>query len=65
MASDAREPGRESVITVAAIQTRARTGAKEANNVAALDALHRAADEGARLMVLPRARQLGLRPPLT
>jgi predicted amidohydrolase len=59
MASDAREPGRESVITVAAIQTRARTGAKEANNDAALHALHRAADEGARLMVLPELGNSG------
>ena len=59
MANDAREPGRESVITVAAIQTRAHTGAKEANNNAALEALHRAADEGARLMVLPELGNSG------
>src|SRR5438094_4935250 len=57
--AEGREPGRESVITVAAIQTRAHTGAKEANNQAALEALHRAADAGARLMVLPELGNSG------
>ncbi len=47
------------MITVAAIQTRAHTGEKEANNQAALEALHAAADEGARLLVLPELGNSG------
>lgn len=54
-----REPGRESLITVAAIQTHARSGDKEGNNQQALEALHRAADEGAELMVLPELGNSG------
>src|SRR5689334_4988849 len=59
MANDGRQPGRESVITVAAIQTRAHTGEKEANNQAALEELHEAADRGARVMVLPELGNSG------
>jgi predicted amidohydrolase len=54
-----RDPGRESVITVAAIQSRARTGEKDANNEAALEALHTAADDGGRLLVLPELGNSG------
>lgn len=59
MASGERVRGHESVIRVAAIQTCARTGDKEANNQAALEALHRAADDGARVMVLPELGNSG------
>jgi len=59
MAGTTREPGRESVITVAAIQTRASTGEKDANNRSALEALHAAADDGARLLVLPELGNSG------
>ena len=59
MAGTTREPGRESVITVAAIQTRASTGEKDANNRSAIEALHAAADDGARLLVLPELGNSG------
>jgi predicted amidohydrolase len=54
-----REPGSESVIVAAAIQTRAVTGDKEGNNERALEALHAAIDEGARLVVLPELGNSG------
>ena len=54
-----REPGRESVITVAAIQTHAPAGEKRSNNEQALEALRRACDEGAQLVVLPELGNSG------
>jgi N-carbamoylputrescine amidase len=54
-----RQPGYESVVTVAAIQTQAVTGDKEGNNDRALDAIHRACDQGARLLVLPKLGNTG------
>lgn len=54
-----RIPGRESVIKVAAIQTHARSLDKRGNNERALEAIHRACDEGARLLVLPELGNSG------
>lgn len=54
-----RTPGHESTITVAAIQTRAITGDKEGNNERALEAIHQACDDGARLLVLPELGNSG------
>jgi predicted amidohydrolase len=54
-----RELGRESAITVAAIQTHARTDDKHGNNETALVALHRACDMGARLLLLPELGNSG------
>lgn len=54
-----RLPGREAIITVAAIQTRAVTGDKEANNEEALALVHRACDDGAQLLVLPELGNSG------
>lgn len=54
-----REPGHESTVTVAAIQTRAITGDKEGNNERSLEAIHRACDDGARLLVLPELGNSG------
>jgi N-carbamoylputrescine amidase len=59
MTSETREPGAESVINVAAIQTRARTGRKSENNEHALEAIHRACDDGANLLVLPELGNSG------
>jgi N-carbamoylputrescine amidase len=56
---DMREPGAESVIKVAAIQTRARTGDKSDNNDRALEAVHRACDDGVKLHVLPELGNSG------
>lgn len=52
-------PGRESMVKVAAIQTRARTGDKEGNTSQALDAVRRACGDGARLVVLPELGNSG------
>jgi len=57
--SDARIPGEESLLTVAAIQLAAVVGDKEGNNQRALDGLHRAADDGVQLMVLPELGNTG------
>jgi N-carbamoylputrescine amidase len=54
-----REPGREARITVAAIQTHAPAGDKRGNNERALEALHRACDKGARVIVLPELGNSG------
>jgi predicted amidohydrolase len=54
-----RDPGHESVITVAAIQTRAVTGDKQGNNERATEAIHRACDAGARVLVLPELGNSG------
>src|SRR5262245_50936746 len=54
-----RERGHESVVTVAAVQTRARTGHKQENNEQATEAIHRACDEGAQLLVLPELGNSG------
>jgi predicted amidohydrolase len=54
-----REPGSESVVHVAAIQTRAYTTDKETNNRNAVDALRRACETGARLLVLPELGNSG------
>jgi predicted amidohydrolase len=54
-----RRPGREAVVTVAALQTRAITGDKRGNNEAALELVHRACDEGATLLVLPELGNSG------
>ena len=54
-----RLPGREAIVTVAAIQTRAVTGDKEGNNEAALELVHRACDDGAQLLVLPELGNSG------
>lgn len=54
-----RLPGREAIITVAAIQTHAVTGDKETNNEQALELVHRACDDGAQLLVLPELGNSG------
>ena len=54
-----REPGHESVVKVAAIQTRAHTGDKEGNTRQALDAVRRACWDGVRLVVLPELGNSG------
>ncbi len=54
-----RDPGHESVVKVAAIQTRARTGDKEGNTRQALDAVRRACWDGVRLVVLPELGNSG------
>jgi N-carbamoylputrescine amidase len=54
-----REPGRESIVQVAAVQTRARVGEKSMNNERALDAIDRACDDGAKLVVLPELGNSG------
>ncbi len=54
-----RQPGHESVTVVAAVQTRAITGDKQGNNERALEAVHRAIDDGARLLVLPELGNSG------
>ena len=54
-----RVPGHESTITVAAIQARAVTGDKQANNERALELVHEACDRGARLLVLPELGNSG------
>jgi N-carbamoylputrescine amidase len=59
MSTRERVPGRESVVTVAAIQTHAQAAEKRDNNERALEALHRACDEGARLLVLPELGNSG------
>jgi predicted amidohydrolase len=55
----AKAAGAERAVTVAAIQTRAITGDKEGNNERALEAIHRAADLGATLLVLPELGNTG------
>lgn len=57
--SGTRTPGFESVVTVAAVQTRAVTGETRANVDAALDAVHAAIDAGARVLVLPELGNTG------
>ena len=54
-----RNPGSESLIRVAAVQTRAVTGETKANNAAALDAVHAAIDAGAQVLVLPELGNSG------
>lgn len=54
-----RTPGAESLVKVAAIQTRAITGDKARNNREALDAITRAANDGAELVVLPELGNCG------
>jgi len=58
-ASREREPGRESLVTVAAIQTHAVAGEKRDNNERALEALRQACDAGASLLVLPELGNSG------
>jgi predicted amidohydrolase len=47
------------VVTVAAVQTRARTGHKQANSEQAIEAIHSACDDGAQLLVLPELGNSG------
>ena len=54
-----RNPGSESLIRVAAVQTRAVTGETEANTAAALEAVHAAIDDGAQVLVLPELGNSG------
>ena len=54
-----RQPGHESTIVVAAVQTRAITGDKQGNNERALEAIHQAIDDGAQLLVLPELGNSG------
>jgi predicted amidohydrolase len=56
---ETRTRGAEAAITVAAIQTRARTGRKEENTAQALEAVHRACDDGATVVVLPELGNSG------
>lgn len=54
-----RERGREATLKVAALQTEPRVGDKERNNRRALELIHKAADEGVELMVLPELGNSG------
>ena len=54
-----RQPGHESTVTVAAIQTRAVTGDKQANNERAMELVHEACDRGASVLVLPELGNSG------
>jgi predicted amidohydrolase len=54
-----RVSGHESVVTVAAIQTHAAAGEKTSNNDQELEAIHRACDEGATMLVLPELGNSG------
>lgn len=57
--SPERIHGHESTVTVAAIQTAVRAGDKKGNNERALEAIHRACDQGVRLLVLPELGNSG------
>ena len=57
--SGTRNPGAESLVTVAAVQTRAVTGETKANVDAALEAVHAAIDAGAQVLVLPELGNSG------
>jgi len=57
--SGSRNPGSESLVTVAAVQTRAVTGETKANTEAAVAAVHEAIDAGAQVLVLPELGNTG------
>ena len=57
--SGSRNPGREAIVTVAAVQTRAVTGETKANTEAAVEAVLAAADAGASVLVLPELGNTG------
>ena len=57
--SGSRNPGAESLVTVAAVQTRAVTGETKSNVEAAVTAVHAAIDDGARVLVLPELGNTG------
>lgn len=59
LAARERTPGAEALVTVAAIQTEPVVGDKEHNNARATELIHRAADSGAQLVVLPELGNSG------